>query len=84
MTSVECFEIKWFYIKYIGKDLSVEILLTVNIHDYRDTQNILAGKLSFVLKIIWTIVQLFRCGQFCEGVLVSLYKIKELMAAKKT
>jgi len=28
MTSGECFEIKWFYMKYIEKYLSVEILLT--------------------------------------------------------
>ena len=28
MTSGECFENKWFYMKYIGKYLSVEILLT--------------------------------------------------------
>jgi hypothetical protein len=27
MTSKECFENKWFYIKYIGKYLSGEILL---------------------------------------------------------
>ena len=28
MTSRECFENKWFYMKYIGKYLSGEILLT--------------------------------------------------------
>ena len=28
MTSWECFENKWFYMKYIEKYLSVEILLT--------------------------------------------------------
>ena len=28
MTSRECFKNKWFYMKYIGKYLSVEILLT--------------------------------------------------------
>ena len=28
MTSGECFENKWFYMKYIGKYLSAEILLT--------------------------------------------------------
>ena len=28
MTSGECFGNKWFYMKYIGKYLSVEILLT--------------------------------------------------------
>ena len=28
MTSGECFENKWFYMKYIWKYLSVEILLT--------------------------------------------------------
>ena len=28
MTSAECFENKWFYMKYIGKYLSAEILLT--------------------------------------------------------
>jgi hypothetical protein len=28
MTSGECFENKWFYMKYIEKYLSVEILLT--------------------------------------------------------
>jgi hypothetical protein len=28
MTSGECFENKWFYMKYIGKYISVEILLT--------------------------------------------------------
>jgi hypothetical protein len=28
MTSRECFENKWFYMKYIGKFLSGEILLT--------------------------------------------------------
>ena len=28
MTSRECFENKWFYMKYIGKYLSEEILLT--------------------------------------------------------
>ena len=28
MTSGECFENKWFYMKYVGKYLSVEILLT--------------------------------------------------------
>ena len=28
MTSGECFENKWFYMKYTGKYLSVEILLT--------------------------------------------------------
>ena len=28
MTSGECFENKWFYMKYIAKYLSVEILLT--------------------------------------------------------
>ena len=28
MTSWECFENKWFYMKYIGKYLSVEILMT--------------------------------------------------------
>ena len=28
MTSGECFENKWFYMKYIGKYLSEEILLT--------------------------------------------------------
>ena len=28
MTSVECFENKWFYMKYIGKYLSEKILLT--------------------------------------------------------
>jgi hypothetical protein len=28
MTSGECFENKWFYMKYIGKYLIVEILLT--------------------------------------------------------
>ena len=34
MTSGECFENKWFYMKYIGKYLSVEILLTREcIHD---------------------------------------------------
>jgi hypothetical protein len=27
MTSGECFENKWFYMKYIGKYLSVEILV---------------------------------------------------------
>ena len=29
MTSRECFENKWFYMKYIGKYLSVEILLAL-------------------------------------------------------
>jgi hypothetical protein len=29
MTSGECFENKWFYMKYIGKYLSAEILLTL-------------------------------------------------------
>jgi hypothetical protein len=28
MTSGECFENKWFYMKHVGKYLSVEILLT--------------------------------------------------------
>ena len=28
MTSWECYENKWFYMKYIGKYLSEEILLT--------------------------------------------------------
>jgi len=28
MSSGECFENKWFYMKYIGKYLSLEILLT--------------------------------------------------------
>ena len=28
MTSWECYENKWFYMKYIGKYFSVEILLT--------------------------------------------------------
>ena len=28
MTSGECLKYKWFYMKYIGKYLSVEILLT--------------------------------------------------------
>ena len=28
MTSLECYENKWFYMKYIGKYLSAEILLT--------------------------------------------------------
>ena len=28
MTSWECYENKWFYMKYIGKYLSAEILLT--------------------------------------------------------
>ena len=28
MTSGECFENKWFYMKYIGKYLNAEILLT--------------------------------------------------------
>jgi hypothetical protein len=31
MTSRECYENKWFYMKYIGKYLSEEILLTRNI-----------------------------------------------------
>ena len=31
MTSVECFENKWFYMKYIRKYLSTEILLFANI-----------------------------------------------------
>ena len=31
MTSGKCFESKWFYMKYIGKYLSVEILLPVNV-----------------------------------------------------
>jgi hypothetical protein len=29
MTSWECYENKWFYMKYIGKYLSAEILLSV-------------------------------------------------------
>jgi hypothetical protein len=29
MTSGECFENKWFYMKYIGKYLSAEILLNL-------------------------------------------------------
>ena len=29
MTSRECFENKWFYMKYIGEYLSAEILLTL-------------------------------------------------------
>ena len=29
MTSGECFENKWFYMKYVGKYLSAEILLTL-------------------------------------------------------
>ena len=34
MTSGECFENKWFYMKYIGKYLSVEILLTRECSNY--------------------------------------------------
>ena len=49
MTSGECFENKWFYMKYIGKYLSAEILLTLecshqkigkpnNLQDFRSSK----------------------------------------------
>ena len=39
MTSGEGFENKWFYMKYIGKYLSVEILLTREYSTKHDTEN---------------------------------------------
>jgi hypothetical protein len=51
MTSRECFENKWFYMKYIGKYLSGEILLArecmfVIVSDYANTCDLLYCVLS--------------------------------------
>ena len=40
MTSGECFENKWFYMKYIGKYLSVEILLTRECISWSDNKSV--------------------------------------------
>ena len=44
MTSWECYENKWFYMKYIGKYLSGEILLTRECSDLHDIEEILGNK----------------------------------------
>jgi hypothetical protein len=46
----------------------------VNVHDNRDAQNILPGKLSFVFKSFEQLFNYFVAGIFCEGVLVSILK----------
>jgi hypothetical protein len=44
MTTWECYENKWFYMKYIGKYLSGEILLTRECSDLHDIEEILGNK----------------------------------------
>ena len=57
MTSWECYENKWFYMKYIGKYLSAEILLT------REDWQIIHGRLNSMSKgFIYTDFVSFCCN----------------------
>ena len=57
MTSWECYENKWFYMKYIGKYLSAKILLT------REDWQIIHGRLNSMSKgFIYTDFVSFCCN----------------------
>jgi hypothetical protein len=56
MTSEECFENKWFYMKYIGKYLSVEILLNrygVDINRFFLCLNVQLANIAFTFVMIY-------------------------------
>ena len=59
MTSGECFENKWLYMKYIGEYLSAEILLT------RDGVSV-----HCILLILWTIQRHLKLKLVCLGLTI--------------
>jgi hypothetical protein len=81
MTSGECFENKWFYMKYIGKYLSVEILLTRECISSSDNKSVSHWIMFDYFFHVWKVNIFFHSGHVgcCTASLDTILKLDTLV-----